>query len=382
MPPKIKPKLKLFPEDGKEVIITEDNIRLTTEAGEPIDLEALESIVEQPVTSTPEPPSKVETFRTAGHLIDQRLKTHYPPASPQGNLFDRLDDRKQKEIEQEIAEGQITREENIEGIELTSAQHKLVDCICLLLHKNSQTVDPSKDDYYTGNAGGELVSFGGIRETIAPKLSFTLTELAKIYTGKKNPSGFELRTVRNLLEGLGRKKHTCIYKEIYPDFKGGGRKEIEISARFELLQILTKKETHYNEDNIKDSQRKEIIIVLNPIFRRQIETKYLASPVDIIARIEAAYGSPKIPNAIWNIRDYLTREFSNKRYTPKIGKERLFYLLDESYMKSNRKKKMTQLYLRGIDICQKIGLLQDYREYTNPKGEIIVEFTLNKDWLN
>ena len=153
MPPKIKPKLKLFPEDGKEVIITEDNIRLTTEAGEPIDLEALESIVEQPVTSTPEPPSKVETFRTAGHLIDQRLKTHYPPASPQGNLFDRLDDRKQKEIEQEIAEGQITREENIEGIELTSAQHKLVDCICLLLHKNSQTVDPSKDDYFSGNAG-------------------------------------------------------------------------------------------------------------------------------------------------------------------------------------------------------------------------------------
>jgi hypothetical protein len=70
MPPK-KPKLKLFSEDGNNILITEDNVRITTEAGEPIDLEALGSIVEQPVTPTPEAPSRVKTFRGTGQFRDQ-----------------------------------------------------------------------------------------------------------------------------------------------------------------------------------------------------------------------------------------------------------------------------------------------------------------------
>jgi hypothetical protein len=52
---------------------------------------------------------------------------------------------------------------------------------CKLLHKNSQTSEPKKEDYYSGNVGYELVEYGGYKNTPAPKLAFTLYEFTREY---------------------------------------------------------------------------------------------------------------------------------------------------------------------------------------------------------
>jgi hypothetical protein len=316
-------------------------------------------------------------FKKAGHLVDQTLKYSYPrDKSNQLPLFDSITKEDTKNL---IRDSGVEVSELVEGINLSPSESKVIDSLCKLLHENSQITEPTKEDYYSGNIGYELVPFGGELNTPAPKLGFTLYELTKEYKGEDYVSGKDIENVKQILTNLDNKKFLLSYVET-TKIKGGGRIERKIEDFRKLIHILKISETEYNKENIELTKREDIIILLNPIFRRQIDSKFILYPNDINRRTIIAYGSHNISEVTIRLREYLTRELGNKHYKPEIGLDRLYYLLAEKWMKESRKKKVKEYTEKAIETVKALGLLISYEEKKNYLGEPKIVFTLNKNW--
>jgi hypothetical protein len=328
--------------------------------------------IAQPVEQE-EKEKKVGKFRKPGHLIDQQLKYNYP-RDKQPTLFDSLQSKTLEELE--VAG--VERAEIVEGIKLSPSETKIIDCLCKLLHENSQVVDPKKEDYYSGNIGYELVEFGG-EEAIAPKLAFTLYELTREYKAGDSVSGKDIDNVKQILTELDNKKFLLSYVET-TILKGGGRIERKIEDLRKLLHIVKISQTEYSKENIEINKKEETVILLNPIFRRQIDSKFILYPNDINKKTRIAYGSHNLSEVTLRLRDYLIRELSSKRYQSEITLDRLYYYLAEKWMKESRKKKVKEYTDKAIETVIAMGLLVSYEIKTASTGDPKVIFTLNKDW--
>lgn len=318
---------------------------------------------------------EIGKFKRSGHMTDQILKHDYPKdKSPQLSIFDSL----QEETKRDIEAAGVRREETVEGIKLSPSQTKVIDCLCKLLHERSQTSDPKKEDYYTG-VGYDLIEYGG-GNTPAPKLVFSPYELAREYKGGEYVSGKDIENVKQILTELSDKKFLLKYVETISK-KKGGRIEKKIEHFSKLILILELSETEYNKEDIEISKKEQTVILLNPIFRRQIDSKFILYPNDITRRTIIAYGSHNVSDIAMRLRDYLMRELSSKHYNPEIGLDRLYYLLAEKWMKESRKKRVKQGTEKALETVMTMGLLESY-EIVSSKitGEPKVVFTLNKDW--
>lgn len=316
------------------------------------------------------------TYKRSGYFIDQLLKYDYPKANNrQLSLFETL----KKETKKDIEIAGIEIKELVEGIKLSPSETKVIDCLLKLLHDNSQTIDPDKEDYYSGNRGYELVKYGGVEDTPAPKLAFTLYELTKEYKGGEYVSGKDIDNVKQFLKDLDSKRFLISYIETTKK-KDGGRIERKIEDFRKLIHILNISEIEYNKDNIELSKKEETVIVLNPIFKRHINTKFIKTPVDINRRTIIAYGSHNVSDIALRLRDYLMRELSSKRYEPQINLDRLYYMLSEKWMKESRKKKVKEYTDKGLETVKALGLLLSYELKTSSTGEPKIIFKLNKDW--
>jgi hypothetical protein len=315
-------------------------------------------------------------FKRSGHLTDQILNYNYPKdKSPQLSIFDRLLDGTKKDIE--IAGVEV--KEIIEGIKLSPSETKVIDCLCKLLHENSQTLDPRKEDYYSGNIGYELVEYGGDEKTPAPKLVFSLYELTREYKGGDHTSGKDIENVKQILTELDSKRFLLSYVETSKK-KGGGRIERKIEDFKKLVHIIKISQTEYNREDIEINKKEETVILLNPIFRRQIDSKFILYPNDINRRTIIAYGSHNLSDIALRLRDYLIRELSSKRYEPEIRLDKLYYLLAEKWMRESRKRKVKEYTEKALETVKALGLLLTYEVKTASTGEPKVVFSLNKDW--
>jgi len=315
-------------------------------------------------------------YKKPGHLTDQTLKYNYPKDSnPQLNMFDSLQGKTLKDIE--VAGVEVAQ--IVEGIKLTPSETKVIDSLCKLLHHSSQNLDAKKDSYYSGNMDYELVEYGGDKNTPAPKLAFTLYELTKEYKGGDYVAGKDIENIKQILKELDNKRFLLSYVETTTK-KDGGRIEKKIEDFRKLIHILKISQTEYNKEDIELSKKEETVIVLNPIFRRQIDSKFILYPNDINRRTIIAYGSHNLSELALRLRDYLMRELSSKRYQPEINLERLYYLLAEKWMKESRKKKVKEYTEKAIETVKALGLLLSYEIKTASTGEPKVVFTLNKDW--
>ena len=156
-----------------------------------------------------EPTPNKGKFKRSGHLTDQLLKYNYPKDNKaQLSIFDSLGDATKIDIE----ETGVERTEVVEGIKLSPSETKLLDSLCKLLHEKSQTLDPKKDNYYTGNLPSEITDYG-LERAHAPKLAFTLYELTKEYKGEDTISGKDLENVRTVLTELDNRKFLIKYTE-------------------------------------------------------------------------------------------------------------------------------------------------------------------------
>ena len=318
--------------------------------------------------------NKKGKFKRSGHLTDQILKYNYPK-DKQPSLFDHLQSETKKNIE--IAGVDIA--EVVEGIKLSPPETKIIDCLCKLLHENSQNLDAKKEDYYSGNIGYELVEYGGNKDTPAPKLAFTLYELTKEYKGGEYVAGKDLENVKHILTELDSKRFLLSYVETTKK-KDGGRIEKKIEDFKKLIHIIKISETEYNKEDIELSKTEETVILLNPIFRRQINSKFILYPNDINRRTIIAYGSHNLSDIALRLRDYLIRELSSKRFQPEINLDKLYYLLSEKWMKESRKTKVKQYTNKALDTVKALGILLSYEVKTGATGEQKIVFTLNKEW--
>ena len=313
-------------------------------------------------------------FKRSGHLTDQILKYNYPK-DRQPSLFDNLQSETLKKIE--IAGVEVA--EIVEGIKLSPSETKIIDCLCKLLHETSQNLDAKKKDYYSGNIGYELIQYGGDKNTPAPKLAFTLYELTKEYKGGETIGGKDVENIKQILTELDSKRFLLSYVETTRK-KDGGRIEKKIEDFKKILHIVKISQTEYSKEDIELSKTEETVILLNPIFRRQIDSKFILYPNDINRRTIIAYGSHNLSDIALRLRDYLIRELSSKRYQPEIKLDKLYYLLAEKWMRESRKKKVKEYTEKALETVKALGLVLSYEIKTASTGEPKIVFTLNKDW--
>jgi hypothetical protein len=313
-------------------------------------------------------------FKRSGHLSDQILKYDYPK-NKQPSLFDNL----QSETLKSIEVAGVERSEIVEGIKLSPSETKVIDCLCKLLHENSQNLNPEKEDYYTGIEGYHLTDYGEEKDTPAPKLAFTLYELTKEYKGGENIGGKDVEIVKQILTDLDNKRFLLSYVEKTRK-KDGTRVEKKIEDFRKLIHIIKITETEYTKEDIELSKKEDTIIILNPIFRRQIDSKFILYPNDINKRTIIAYGSHNLSDIAMRLRDYLMRELSSKHYQPEISMDKLYYLLAEKWMKESRRKKVKQDTEKALETVTALGLLLSYNIVTASTGEPKIVFQLDKNW--
>lgn len=312
-------------------------------------------------------------FKVSGHFQDQKLKYTYPKDnSSQLSLWDALKDGTKTDIE--VAGVEVT--EVVEGIKLTPSETKVIDSLCKLLHENSQSLEPKKEGYYSGNLNPELVEYGDSK-TSAPKLAFTLYELTKEYKGGEAISGKDVDNVKKVLTELNSKQFLIRYTETTKGKRGEWiKKEYEA---FRRLIDVDRATLSYGVGNIEHYKKTETVILLNPIFRRQIDSKFILYPNDINKRTIIAYGSHNVSDIALRLRDYLLRLHSSPKMSREITLDRLYYLVAEKWMRESRKSKVKQYTEKALEVVINLGLLERYKiEDAKTTGEPKVVFTLNK----
>jgi len=325
-------------------------------------------------------------FKRSGHLTDQMLKYSYPKDNNrQPSLFDSLEDATKKAIE---TVGGVEVTEIVEGIKLSSSETKVIDCLCKLLHENSQTLDPKKEDYYSGNKPAVInpetnksdvvMNYAG-EPTTASKLAITLYSLTKEYKGGELITGKDVENVSKILLDLSNKKFLLKYKE-ETKIKNGNRRVREIELYHSILSLPNYRDIIYNKEGVELSKREETLIVLHPIFKRQIDSKFILYPNDINKRTIIANGGHKIPEITLRLREYLVRLHSSPKMSREINLDRLYYLLNDKYMSENRKSLVKKQLQTALETVKTLGLLLDYKTETGATGEPKIIFTLNKDW--
>jgi hypothetical protein len=191
--------------------------------------------------------------------------------------------------------------------------------------------------------------------------------------------GKDLKNVVSILQELDTKRFLVSYIETTKT-KDGGRIEKKIEDFKKLIHILNISQTTFDKKDIEIEKKEETIILLSPIFIRQIDSKFILYPNDINKRTIIAYGSHTISEITFRLRDYLIRELSSKRYAPEIGLNKLYFLLAEKWMKENRKKKVIEFTNKAIETCKKLGLLINFEIKTASNGDSKIVFQLNPDW--
>lgn len=317
---------------------------------------------------------KPGTHRAAGHLFDQMLK----PATPiiQGKLFGELDES----IKAKIENHGIEVKHVVQGVQLSATERKVVGCLIKILHHRSS------ENNYLGNSDGKVVTDIIIKhgdkkiteEQLSPELIFTLYELAKEYNGGKAPSGKEIDNIKEVLRGLDSRNFLFSYTETIDSGKTKTVRKVEDYKK--LIHIIKLSETTF-EDDIETSNREETIIQLNPIFRNQIDTKFIEIPDDLNKRLQIAARGSKISEVTSRLVDYLLRGTSTKGGKNEIYLETLYNTLAAKWMQESRKKKVRTETDKAVEICKRLGLLKEWTEVQGKNGELKAVFSVNRDWI-
>ena len=317
-------------------------------------------------------------FKKSGHLVDEQLKYSYPKdGNSQLTLWDQLlpDTVKSIELYPEVEAKNI-----VEGIRLTPAEDRVIDCLCKLLDKKSQNIDPKKNTYFTGNSEARIVNSYGPDPTLAPGLAFTLYEITKEYKGGEAIGGKDTANVMSILTALDTKKYLIRHTEKRFNKATKEWKRREIEGFQKLIDILKVTDTTGQGDR-EHSKETDFIILLNPIFRGQVDSKFILYPDDIHKRTMIAYGSWNISDIAQRLREYLAREISHKRYTREIYLDRLYYMVAEKWMKESRKGMVKEYLQKAIETCEALGIIESYETKTGATGAPLIVFHLNKDWV-
>jgi hypothetical protein len=290
--------------------------------------------------------------------------------------------REERTLFSNIKEDALTNEIKIPpiiGVSLTRSERKLTNCFSIMLQQRSNTYDEKSKDYFSGDSKNpRIVKYGDKVTAPIPELKFTHFELTKAYTGKENPSGNEMQTVENILNGLLSKTFLIEREVIYRDKKT--KEDIKYMFRGHEPLIIMGQRIDKSDENRDKTQ--DLIIALNSLFVLQIRDFYVTFPMDIDQRIEEAYGSKKVPEAIYTFIDYLASlRGVTRNYTHEIYKSTLYKKISEKWLQESRLKMLEERTLKAIEVAQKIGLLENWEEVDGATGEKKYIFKTNKTWI-
>lgn len=330
-------------------------------------------------------PTKQLKYRQSGHLVDEKLK--YSPPNQEINLFDRIS----PETKQKIEESKV--EIRAEGIKLTPPENKLLHALNRILHEKSHnTCNPQAEEFYSGNAPGELVPYGPT-QTHAPVLKFKPSELYRAYVGHDDYSGHDIQYINGVLYKLEEKRVLIKYDRV-KKIKTKSNKIETKTDRIEDFQSLIhiksfipdlsdeeKKKLDRGDSSIRE-RKGELVVVLNPIFTDQIDTKFIEFPVDTNRRLViAAKGHRNVTASMITLMEWMLREKSSKRYTAEINEEKLPYILGlENYVKQSRKKKLRERITKDIEAITGMGIILRSEKVPNAIGGFKWIFHINKDY--
>ena len=318
---------------------------------------------------------KKAKFKKPGHLVDQILKVA-PRESTTLDLFSELSEETRTELKKEKVE--ISRE-LFSGINLTASEMKIQDTFSILLSQQSQTEDAEKPNYYTGAKPETVPSFLGGKGAIAPSIEFSLYTIAKEFKGGKTPTGKDLENVKKILQELEKKKFLIRHTEIYSK-RGGGKTTFEREGYRALFHLDKVTLTEEDKNGKQTNKAETMVVVLSPLYRQQIESKFILQPLDIIQQLTLANGNPNIPLATYNLKEYLFRELSSKHYECKITARKLYETLEPKLMQVPRLQQAKENTNRAINTLLSLGLLERYETGTSKVGEAMFTFYLNKNY--
>lgn len=320
---------------------------------------------------------KTGTFKKSAHLTEQTLK-YINPNEKTPNLWDILKPSTREEIKERGKDERLI----VEGISLTVSENKLIDSFCKILHEQSENENEKSDLYYMGRDDLSIEIPFGDRKDKAPGLKITLFHIAKEYTGSLTPSGKDLSNTYQILVGLAQKDFLLKYTETIKKPNGGGYHVKEIEGFKRLISIVHETNKDLNERYVLINKTTEIIVYLNPIFRRQIDSKFIIIPNDINKRTALAYGSKQISESTIKLRDMLLLQIGNKNSSHEIGLEKLLFKVCPKDMRSKQKPRAKKSLQTAIETNKKLGLITGFETKPDQKGELKIIFQMNKDWIH
>ena len=130
----------------------------------------------------------------------------------------------------------------------------------------------------------------------------------------------------------------------------------------------------------------EVLIQLNSLFALQIRDYYVNYPINFDELLENSYlelyNSGRVSTGVYVFIDYLASIRGAKNiYKHEIYKSNLYEKINYKWLRESRKAKLEETINRGIEVAQRIGLLEKYEEVAGATGEIKYIFYTRKDWI-
>ncbi|MES2389284.1 MAG: hypothetical protein V4543_14885 [Bacteroidota bacterium] len=338
------------------------------------------SLIIPPIAGLPDVPI-VGKFLVSGHSVDQKLMHPYGMAG----LLDTLSPQTKSKVKDEVL---------VYGIKVSPAEDRLMMAIQKMLWYKS-TKDKKGKLISAGNMPAHRDMYGG-ESTDFPALRFTPAELYKEYTGKTDYSGAEALYIKDTITKLEQRRFLIVYKRKYVQRSARGKseqREQRIEEYMPLLRIvryydLTSEEAAKIDKGDRELKEKkgEIVVIMNPLFIDQIDTKFIEYPNNINQRTAiAAGGNRKVTQSINNLRDHLLRAISsNKRKDnaiTEVNRDKLPFLLGlDKYVKESRQKLLNDSIQKALETVARMGLVLDVKEVTGAQGQDKLVFVLNLEY--
>jgi hypothetical protein len=340
----------------------------------------LDQILQERLNNYRTEAKKKSLFMKSGHLVDQILKTAPQKSNPL-DLFSELSEETKEIL---LGESISTDLQLFSVVNLTASEMKIQDVFSILLYQQSQTKDPNKQGYFTGVKPEHTSSYLGGDRAISPGIELSYYAIAKEFTGKKNPSGKDLENVKDILQKLGKKQFLFKYTEEYTYTKGAKKGEKIYKHREGYRPLFYIDPLYLTKTRDGEKIAETFIVNLHPIYRQQIEGKFILQPLDIIQQLTLAHGSPNIPLATQRLKEYLFSIIAGKpRPYPehKIGARKLYEKLEPKLMERPKLKLARENTTRAIETLLKMEIIERYELGKSKVGEDMYTFYLNKNYL-
>jgi len=367
--------------------------------------------IEGPFKQLPEK-EVIPKFKMSGYYLNQKVRGYVAGEKEALNLLNK-GDIKQLSLFDNISEptksliNKICLEQPhykiVKDIKLSPPEDRLMNV--LLNYLSDEVIEP----YFEAGVITSPVNTEGLpreqwgdKELIPIALEISLNKLYKDYNNNPRYSGKVMSNMMIVLYRLLNKRYRIAFTTKWTDETGAERENrIErLPPLIEILPIylgLTPEEAKIlDSGNSQDSmevfrKRGSIIIKFCPIFIDSIKRNYLEYPKRINEMTALASGGVKrVTESIIILRDYLRRQIKINK-DKKLGdlhaisKEEIIKKLGlEIYSNKNRLSDLKKALEKSYNACmnKNLNLITNVKERRGVRGQRMVVFTLNLEWLN